>query len=103
MLRYAILIAKAGKNYSAHSPDVPGCASTGKTVEEVKKNIKPPRKLPREGRAEEGAPPPEPPTIVAYVEVKDPASGVKPDASPPPPGNAARRKAPARPDPRPAA
>lgn len=32
---YLIVIEKAARNYSAYSPDVPGCVTTGKTVEET--------------------------------------------------------------------
>ena len=33
------LIEKAGKNFSAYSPDLPGCVSTGKTREEAEHNM----------------------------------------------------------------
>jgi len=35
--RFLIVIEKAGKNYSAYSPDPPGCIATGKTGEETKR------------------------------------------------------------------
>lgn len=31
--RYLVVIEKGDKNYSAFSPDVPGCVATGRTVE----------------------------------------------------------------------
>lgn len=34
-MRYAIVIEKAGGNYSAYVPDLPGCVATGATVAEV--------------------------------------------------------------------
>jgi len=37
MHRFLIVIEKAGKNYSAYSPDLPGCVATGKTREETKR------------------------------------------------------------------
>jgi len=37
--RFLIVIEKAGKNYSAYSPDLAGCISTGKTVEEAEENM----------------------------------------------------------------
>ena len=40
MTRYLILIEDAGSNYSAYSPDLPGCVATGDDVEDVKKNMK---------------------------------------------------------------
>ena len=39
MENYLIIIEKQKHNYSAYSPDVPGCIATGKTEEEVKKNM----------------------------------------------------------------
>jgi hypothetical protein len=33
MNRYAIVVERAGRNYSAYVPDLPGCVATGKTVE----------------------------------------------------------------------
>jgi len=34
-MQYLVIIEKATSNYSAFSPDVPGCAVTGKTIEET--------------------------------------------------------------------
>jgi len=39
MHRFLIVIEKAGKNYSAYSPDLPGCAATGKTREEAEERM----------------------------------------------------------------
>jgi len=38
-MRYAIVIEKAGNNYSAYVPDLPGCVATGATVEEAEAQI----------------------------------------------------------------
>ena len=35
MKRYLVLVGKAEHNYSAYSPDVPGCVTTGVTAEET--------------------------------------------------------------------
>ncbi len=40
MEKYLVVIEKAKSNYSAFSPDVWGCAATGKTVEETVAQIK---------------------------------------------------------------
>ena len=37
MHRFLIVIEKAGKNYSAYSPDLPACIVTGKTRNEAKR------------------------------------------------------------------
>lgn len=39
MHRFLIIIEKAIKNYSAYSPDLPGCVATGKTREQAEKNM----------------------------------------------------------------
>jgi len=40
MVEYAVVvIARSPNNYGACVPDLDGCASTGKTIEEVKANI----------------------------------------------------------------
>ncbi|MFH1777232.1 MAG: type II toxin-antitoxin system HicB family antitoxin [Candidatus Omnitrophota bacterium] len=39
MYRFLIVIEKADNNYSAYSPDLPGCVATGATREEVEKNM----------------------------------------------------------------
>jgi predicted RNase H-like HicB family nuclease len=57
---YLILIGKTATGYSAHCPDVLGCAATGKSVEEVIKNMKEALEFHFEGMAEdsEAIPPP---------------------------------------------
>jgi len=39
MHRFLIIIEKANGNYSAYSPDLPGCVATGKTREQVSRNM----------------------------------------------------------------
>ena len=39
MHRYLIVIEKAEKNYSAYSPDLPGCVATGRSREEAAQNM----------------------------------------------------------------
>ena len=39
MQRYLIIIERTGSNFSAYSPDVPGCIATGKTVEDAERNM----------------------------------------------------------------
>ena len=35
-MRYAVVIEKGERNYSAYVPDLPGCVSVGDTPEQVK-------------------------------------------------------------------
>ena len=39
MLRYLVVIEKAKGNYSAYSPDLPGCIATGKTRDQVARHM----------------------------------------------------------------
>lgn len=39
MKRYLVVIEKGKNNYSAYSPDLPGCVATGDTVEETEINM----------------------------------------------------------------
>lgn len=39
MYRFLIVIEKANGNFSAYSPDLPGCVATGKTRERVTRNM----------------------------------------------------------------
>lgn len=39
-MRYAIVIEKTPSNYSTYVPDLPGCITTGETVEETRTEIR---------------------------------------------------------------
>jgi predicted RNase H-like HicB family nuclease len=39
MHRFLVIIENAGRNYSAYSPDLPGCVATGKTRDQVSRNM----------------------------------------------------------------
>jgi predicted RNase H-like HicB family nuclease len=39
MHRFLVVIEKANGNYSAYSPDLPGCVATGKTRNEAAENM----------------------------------------------------------------
>jgi predicted RNase H-like HicB family nuclease len=66
--KYAVVIERGRDNLSAYVPDLPGCVTTGKTVEEIQQNIREAIELHLEGMLEDGEPIPEPSTAVAYVE-----------------------------------
>ncbi len=69
MYRYAIIIEKAGENYSAYSPDLLGCAATGKTVGETIDRMKEAMEFHLEGLKKEGLSIPKPSSVVASIEV----------------------------------
>jgi predicted RNase H-like HicB family nuclease len=60
MKEYYVIFEWAGNNYSAYVPDLPGCISTGKTLEETKINIKEAIELYVETLKEDGQSIPEP-------------------------------------------
>ena len=68
-MRYAIVIERAGNNFGAYVPDLPGCVSTGYTVAEVEANIHEAIEFHIEGMREDGETIPEPSSQVNYVEV----------------------------------
>jgi len=38
--RFLIIIEKAGDNYSAYTPELPGCIATGRTKAETKRRMR---------------------------------------------------------------
>lgn len=67
-MRYAVVIEKAGNNYSAYVPDLSGCVATGATVAEVETEIRDAIRFHIEGLREDGLPVPEPLSLAEYVE-----------------------------------
>jgi predicted RNase H-like HicB family nuclease len=69
-MQYAVVIEKVpDSNYSAYVPDLPGCISTGDTLDEAKLNIHEVIEFHLDGMRQDGDPIPEPTTQVAYAEV----------------------------------
>ncbi len=67
--RYLILIEGGPpSNYSAWSPDLPGCVATGATLEEVEREMRGAIAFHLEGLAEDDAPIPEPSGPGVYIE-----------------------------------
>ncbi|MEE8401638.1 MAG: type II toxin-antitoxin system HicB family antitoxin [Candidatus Hydrothermarchaeaceae archaeon] len=67
LIKYVIIVEKAGKNYSAHTPDLPGCIATGKTVEDATNRMKEAIKFHLEGMKKEGLSIPKPATVAKAV------------------------------------
>jgi predicted RNase H-like HicB family nuclease len=57
---YRVVVRKVNDNYSAYSPDVPGCIATGPTYEQTERNIRDAIEFHIEGLIAEGLPVPEP-------------------------------------------
>jgi predicted RNase H-like HicB family nuclease len=69
MKRYLIVVEETQTGFSAYSPDLPGCVSTGRTREDVEKNMQEAISLHLDGMREEGQSLPEPHSYSAYVEL----------------------------------
>ncbi len=69
MYKYLVVFEKAEKNYSAYSPDLPGCIATGATRSEVEQNIRDAIRLHIEGLKQDGLPLPQQASFTDYVEV----------------------------------
>lgn len=68
-MRYAIVIEKADKNYSAYAPDLPGCIGTGNTISEVEAEMREAIIFHLEGLREDGLPVPAAASMVGYVDI----------------------------------
>ncbi|HKS09107.1 MAG TPA: type II toxin-antitoxin system HicB family antitoxin [Pyrinomonadaceae bacterium] len=62
MKKYLIIIEETETGYSAYSPDLPGCASTGDTRQEVETNMRDAIQFHIDGLKQEGYEVPEPST-----------------------------------------
>lgn len=69
MTEYAVVIERSPNNYGAWVPDLDGCVSTGKTLEEVKVNIAEAISMHIELMREHGEAVPPPSAQVAVVRV----------------------------------
>jgi predicted RNase H-like HicB family nuclease len=69
MRQYVIVIERAGSNYSAYVPDLPGCVATGATPEETESEIRAAIDFHIRGMLEDGLPIPEPTSTTRTVEV----------------------------------
>lgn len=70
MSRYAIIVERASeRNWSAHAPDLPGCAAVGDTREECEASMAEAIEFHIEGLRLNGYPVPEPSTYVSMLEV----------------------------------
>ena len=68
-MKLLIVVEKSETGYSAYSPDLLGCVSTGKTKEECTANMREAIEFHLEGMKEEGLPLPAPSASSAYIEV----------------------------------
>jgi len=69
MYRFLVVIEKANGNYSAYSPDLPGCVATGKTREEAEQNMHEAIQMHVKGLREDGLRVPESQSLAEYMAV----------------------------------
>jgi len=63
------VIERANDNYSAYSPDLPGCVATGATRHEAEDNMHQAIEMHIQGLLEDGIPIPEPHALAEYIAV----------------------------------
>lgn len=69
MKQFLVIVEKAEGNYSAYSPDLPGCVTTGATREETEERIHEAIELHIEGLRKDGFPIPQSRSSAIYVAV----------------------------------
>ena len=67
-MRYAVVIEKAGDNYSGYVPDLPGCIATGETVAAVERELRDAIRFHIEGLEADGLAAPPPSAVAEYIE-----------------------------------
>ena len=66
-MKYLVIYEKTATGYSAYAPDLPGCITTGPTLEETERLMKEAIEFHLEGLREDGQPIPRPTTTADYV------------------------------------
>lgn len=69
MKEYVVIYERAGSNYSAYMPDLPGCVACGDTIEKTEQLMKEAIELYIEASKEEGRPIPQPTTKAGLLTV----------------------------------
>ncbi len=69
MKKYLIVVEPTETGYSAFSPDLDGCVATGRTRDEVERNMRDAIQFHLQGLRLEGLDAPAPHTYSSYVEV----------------------------------
>lgn len=77
MYRFLVVIEKPDNNYSAYSPDLPGCVATGATREEAEKNMYEAIEIHIQGLLEDNLPIPESKSFAEYVAVSEKSTTVQ--------------------------
>ena len=70
MKKFAVVFEKAAHNWAAYVPDLPGCVTTGHTLEETRRLIAEAIEFHIEGMRLRGEAVPEPTTVADTVEIQ---------------------------------
>lgn len=70
MYRFLIVIERVNGNFSAYSPDLPGCIATGNTQQEAEANMYEAIKMHIQGLMEDKLPIPKSESISEYIVVQ---------------------------------
>jgi predicted RNase H-like HicB family nuclease len=68
-VKYAVLFEQAESNWAAYVPDLPGCMTTGKTLEETEINIREAIEGHLRTLRDFGDPVPEPTSVAKEIEI----------------------------------
>lgn len=68
-LRYAVLFERGERNWAAYVPDLPGCMTTGATLDETERNIREAMEGHLRTLREFGDPVPEPTSLAKDIEI----------------------------------
>lgn len=68
-MRYAVVFEKAPHSWAAYVPDLPGCVTTGRSIEETRRLIAEAIEFHIEGMRRRGEPIPQPTTVAETIEI----------------------------------
>ncbi len=69
MHRFLIVIEKTNRNYSAYSPDLPGCVATGRSREQAARNMHTAIEMHVRGLQEDDLPVPQSHSFAEYIAI----------------------------------
>ena len=72
-VRYAVIFEQAENNWAAYVPDLPGCMTTGKTIEDAERNIREAIEGHLKTLREFGDPIPRPTSVAREIEIQSAA------------------------------
>jgi len=72
MYKFLFVVERAGDNYSAYVPDLPGCIATGKTKEEAEEHIIEAIEFHIHGLLEDGQPIPKQDAYASVYAISEP-------------------------------